>query len=116
MKKLAKKYQIYDIDDCKGKTIARIEKEFDISIVIHFTDKTYIKFTSGYNGSHETIEVSVPVEVIQRKDNLKFWGVKCLKCEHLWLPKNILVKPKSCSKCGSRKILGTMDSFDEENA
>lgn len=116
MKKPAKKYRIYDIDACKGKTIACIENEFDSSIIIYFTDKTYIEFTSGYNGSYEIIQVFVPAEVTQRELNLEYFGVKCLKCEHLWLPKNFLVKPKSCSKCGSRKILGVMDSFDEENA
>lgn len=114
MLKKKKKNRIWDTELCIGKTVAYIHDESNTNITIFFTDGTYIEFIAGYNGSHETIGVFVPREVTQRIQSLKIFGVKCEKCDYLWLPRNFRIKPKACPKCSSRRILDINGFWDEE--
>ncbi len=43
--------QIFDLEECKGKTIKNIEIEHGYIVKVHFTDETFAEFIAAYNGN-----------------------------------------------------------------
>lgn len=66
---MTEKKQIFNFDECAGKTIAKVSETYEDGTAILFTDNTYIVFTAyaddGYRGratteiEHERLDYNV---------------------------------------------------------
>lgn len=80
--------------------------EFDLgeSLIISFSDNTYIEFSGDNQGNGGYISVNLTHEERRRRERLYVFGYECNNCRHRWIPKKLTEKPKQCPKCRRFKI------------